>query len=191
MVRRTAEIAWNAIEEFYSLSQNSSCKGMCLNRGAKDLFIDTFENKYYEIMNCYMDKSVEVLDRHKQAAILIHCTISCDVITPREVVSDDEIFVGAQQVALLLGLSFMKDCLNEILKKHNLKTIKRYTFPVAYSCSTDYFNILTRDLYLQSHKDDAVYILFLSHLLFFIEYLTVRESGLDESVLREWSTNEL
>lgn len=187
MIRHTAEIAWNAIEKFFSSNQKRACKGMLLNRDAKDSFIDTFENKYNEIMNCYMDESVKVLDRHKQAALLIHCTISCDVITPQENVKDDEIFVGAQQIALLLGLSFMKDCLNEILKKHNLKTIKQYSFPVAFSCSTNYFDILTRDLYLQSHKDDAVYILFLSHLLFFIEYLTVKEVGLDENMLREWS----
>lgn len=146
MIKHTAEIAWKAIKNYYASTRKSHCKEMDFNLDAKELFIETYIAKYNEIMDVYMDKSVEILDRHKQAAILIHSTIACEVITPSKTVNEDEIFVGVQQVALLLGLSFMKDCLNDILKKHNLKLIERYTFPVAFSCPTDYFDILTRDL---------------------------------------------
>ena len=136
-----------------------------------------------------MDASVQSLDRHKQAAILIYATVCCNVFSPGRELDDDEIFVGEQQVALLLGLSYMKDRLNDILKKNNQKTIKEYVFPKAFSCATDYFDILTRDLYLQDHRDNEIYILFLSHVLFLIEYYTLREYGVDDSVLREWEND--
>lgn len=186
MIRRTAELAWDGLKEYFESVQKTHCKGMTLNRNARESFINAYIEKYNEVKDEYMDESVEVLDRHKQAAILIHCVISCEVIVPSKNIEEDKIFVGVQQVALLLGFSFMKDCLNEILKNHGLPTIKRYTFPVAFSCPTDYFDILTRDLYLQTHNDDAVYILFLAHLLFFIEYLTLKDNKIDDSALREW-----
>lgn len=189
MIELTAELAWNGIKNYYDSNRKKHCKEINFNPNTKESFIKTYVTEYDKIMKSYMDKSVNILDRHKQAAILIHCTIACEVITPSKNIDDDEIFIGVQQIALLLGLSFMKDCLNEILKKNNLKLIKHYTFPVAFSCATNYFDILTRDLYLQSHEDNSVYILFLAHLLFFVEYLTLKENDIDDSALREWNKN--
>lgn len=186
----TPELAWNAIEAYYTRKQETRCKDMYFNRNARESFIQAFNKKYDEIMDQYMDSSVESLDRHKQAAILIYCTINCNVFSPNRALENDEIFIGEQQVALLLGLSFMKDRLNELLKKGNQRTIEKYALPEAFSCSTKYFDILTRDLYFQSHKEDSVYILFLAHVLFLIEYISLKENHIDDTVLREWPSNE-
>lgn len=182
----TAELAWRAIEGYYKNNRNGHCKEIKFNRTVKDSFIKMYKDNYDAILETYMDESVEALDRHKQSAILIHCTIACKIFTPSRPLNEDEIFIGAQQIALMLGLSYMRDCLNDILQKNGMKTVDHYKFPVAFSCSTEYFDILTRDLYLQSHKDNSVYILFLAHVLFFIEYITLKDHGIDDSVLREW-----
>lgn len=186
----TAELAWRAIESYYKKNRNGHCKEITFNKSVKESFARTYKYNYESIMEKYMADSVEILDRHKQSAILIHSIIACKVFTPSRPLNKDEIFIGEQQIALMLGLSYMKDCLNDILQKNGIETIERYEFPVAFSCSTKYFDILTRDLYLQDHKDDTVYILFLAHLLFFIEYLTLKEKGIDDSVLREWDKAE-
>lgn len=183
----TAELAWRAIESFYKKNRNGYCKEISFNNNTKEIFAQTYQHNYDAIMKIYMDDSVKILDRHKQSAILIHSIVACKVFTPSRPLNKDEIFIGEQQIALMLGLSYMKDCLNDILTAHGKETIERYQFPIAFSCETDYFDILTRDLYLQSHKDDSVYILFLAHVLFFIEYLTLKEKGIDDSVLREWT----
>lgn len=185
----TPELAWAAIENYYESERDNHCRDVVFHRDAKDNFIDTFKIKYRDILEKYMDSSVKSLDRHKQAAILIYCTISCGVFSPSRKLEKDEIFVGEQQIALLLGLSFMKDRLNDILRENNQATIKKYIFPKAYSCKTEYFDILTRDLYLQTHKDSSVYLLFLAHILFFIEYLTIQDTQIDEDILREWKRN--
>lgn len=185
----TPELAWAAIEDYYVSEQNGHCRDVVFHREAKACFVDTFKIKYKEIMEEYMDSSVESLDRHKQAAILIYCTTSCGIFTPCRELTKDEIFVGEQQIALLLGLSFMKDRLNDILKENNQPVIEKYVFPKAYSCKTEYFDILTRDLYLQTHRDSSVYLLFLAHILFFIEYLTLCNTEIDDNILREWNSN--
>lgn len=185
----TPQLAWTAIKEYYEENKNDACAEMTFDNGSMSNFVNLFTKKYDEVMDRFMDDSVESLDRHKQASILILCTIECKVLSPIRRISEDEIFIGEQQIAFLLGLSYMKDRLNEILEANGQKPIEKYQFPNAFSCATEYFDILTRDLYLQTHKDDSVYILFLSHVLFLIEYYTIKELGVDMNVLREQRTN--
>jgi hypothetical protein len=130
-----------------------------------------------------MNDSVKELDRHKQAAILLYCTIKNRLFIPAVKPKKNEVFVGCEQIGLLLSLSYMKDMLNEVLKEINEKPIERYILPQAFSCSTEYFDILTRDLYLQEHEDDGVYVLFLAHVLFLIEYNTLKE--IDANIIRK------
>ena len=187
-MKKTPEFAWDAIVEYYTIKKNSSeWKDVILDTKVRETFIESFVDSYKNILDCYMDKTVECLDRHKQAAILIHCIIKCNIFTLNRELGDDEIFVGAQQVALLVGFAYMKDRLNEILSAHKLKTIDRYILPTALSCQTRYFDILTRDLYLQSYVDDSIYILFLAHVLFLLEYQTLKEKCIDIEQIKEWN----
>ncbi len=189
-MKKTPEFAWDAIVEYFNIKKNSSeWANVILDTSVQKAFIDTFVDSYNKILHNYMDKSVKYLDRHKQAAILIHCIIKCNIFKLGKELKSDEIFVGAEQMALLVGLAYMKDRLNEILSVKKIKPIDSYVMPTVLSCQTEYFDILTRDLYLQNYTDSSVYILFLAHLLFLLEYQTLREKRIDIEQLKEWNKN--
>lgn len=172
-MKATPSLAWNAMRDYYDKHKDDSLSNVNFQRNSKDAFIKDFEEKYKEILNFYMDSKDGDLDRHKQAAILLYCTLKNKLFKYNGKVDPDKIFVGCEQMGLLLCLSFMKDMLNNILKEIDEKPINEYVFPEAFSCKTEYFDILTRDIYLQNYKDSGVYILFLSNILFFIEYTTL------------------
>lgn len=174
-MRDTPILAWNAIKNYYEKNKNSSLSKVTFKDDSKESFIEDFEAIYNEIKKSYMISTKGNLDRHKQAAILLYCTTKNKVFGYNGKVDSDKIFVGCEQVGLLLCLSYMKDMLNNILEEINEKPIDRYIFPTAFSCQTEYFDILTRDIYLQGYKDAGVYVLFLSNILYFIEYNTLKE----------------
>ena len=178
-MKDTPTLAWNAIKNYYEKYKNNSLSRVNFKYDSKENFINTFEAKYNEIKTSYMRSTIGNLDRHKQAAILLYCTIKNKVFEYNDKIESDKIFVGCEQVGLLLCLSYMKDMLNNILEEINEKPIDKYTFPTAFSCETEYFDILTRDIYLQGYKDDGVYILFLANILYFIEYDTLKEINPD------------
>lgn len=181
----TPQYAWDSISDYYDIKIKGKYYGVKFNLPKKDEFIEYFRIEYNNILNNYMKSSVHTLDRHKQTAILISDIIQNEVIYS-EYTEKNQVFVGTEQVALLFGLSFMKDKLNELLRQKKLKEIKQYIFPEPMSCKTSYFDVLTRDLYFQKHNNNSVYILFLSHILFQIEYWTLKENGIDPKNLKEW-----
>lgn len=174
-MKATPSLAWNAMRDYYDKHKADSLSNVIFKRDSKDIFIKDFEEKYNEILNYYMDSKDGDLDRHKQAAILLYCTIKNKLFKYNGKIESGKIFVGCEQIGLLLCLSFMKDMLNNILEEINEKPIDGYEFPTAFSCKTAYFDVLTRDIYLQDYKDAGVYILFLSNILFFIEYRTLEQ----------------
>lgn len=184
-MNNTPQYTWDSIADYYNTKINGKYYGVKFNYKNKDKFVEYFKAEYNNIMKDYMKNTVKTLDRHKQAAILIADIIENKVVYSE--LNDDEnrIFIGTEQIALLFGLSFMRDSLNNILKQKHLKEIKEYSFPEPMSCKTTYFDVLTRDLYFQEHNNNSVYILFLSHILFQIEYLTLKENGIDPKILRE------
>ncbi len=174
-MRATPGLAWNAMRDYYDKHSEDSLSEVTFSRDTKDVFINDFVKCYDNILQNYMNSPNGELDRHKQAAILLHCTIKNKLFKYKGKVEKGTVFVGCEQIGLLLCLSFMKDMLNNVLEEIGENPIEQYIFPSAFSCQTEYFDILTRDLYLQTHKDDEVYILFLANILFFIEYNTLKE----------------
>lgn len=171
----TPILAWNAMKNYYEKHKGDSLSKVVFKDDSRESFVADFEAKYNEIKMSYMSSPKGNLDRHKQAAILLYCTTKNKVFEYNGKVDSDKIFVGCEQVGLLLCLSYMKDMLNNILEEIDEKPIDRYIFPTAFSCQTEYFDILTRDIYLQGYKDAGVYILFLANILYFIEYNTLKE----------------
>lgn len=178
-MKDTPILAWDALKNYYEKNKNESLAGVTFKDDSKENFISDFETKYNEIKKFYMSTPEGNLDRHKQAAILLYCTTKNKVFGYKGKVDNDKIFVGCEQVGLMLCLSYMKDMLNNILEEINEKPIDKYIFPTAFSCQTKYFDILTRDIYLQGYKDAGVYILFLSNILYFIEYNTLKDINPD------------
>ena len=183
-MHNTPEFIWDSIKGYYNEKIVLNYPSVRLDESKKKIFIDFFSNEYTAIMNNYMKKSVKTLDRHKQAAIII-ADIICNNILINEV-AEKRIFIGLEQTALLVGLSFLRDQLNPILKKNGIGKITKFSFPEPMSCDTNYFDVLTRDLYFQKRdNNNSIYILLLAHILFQIEYLTLIENNIDPKVLKE------
>lgn len=183
-MKNTPELVWDSLEDYYNARIYGKYFGIKFNFKKKENFINYFKVEYNNILNNYMKNNLHPLDRHKQTAILISDIIENDVIYS-EYNEKNKIFIGVEQLALLFGLSFMRANLNDILKQKNIKEIERYVFPEPMSCNTPYFDVLTRDLYFQKHNNNSVYILFLSHILFQIEYWTLKENGIDPKKIKE------
>lgn len=178
-MKDTPILAWNALKNYYEKNKNGSLANVTFKDDSKESFVLDFETKYNEIKKLYMSTPEGNLDRHKQAAILLYCTTKNKVFGYKGEIDNDKIFVGCEQLGLMLCLSYMKDMLNNILEEINEKKIDKYIFPTAFSCQTEYFDILTRDIYLQGYKDAGVYILFLSNIFYFIEYNTLKDINPD------------
>lgn len=165
--------AWEAMREYYTEHKDNELSGVRFNLNSKSSYIDDFISQYNEIKRSYMNPNAKELDRHKQAAILLYCTIKNNVFLQDGKTPDKKIFVACEKIGLMVSLSFMKEELNSVLEEIKEEKIDKYILPEAFSCNTDYFDILVRDLYLQKHKDDGVYILLLAHILYLIEYNTL------------------
>ena len=179
----TPKYVWSALSKYYTEELKPKDKDIVFHEEKKEEFISYFTDKYNAIRDEYMNENVSNLDRHKQAAILIADIIENHLFELPNL-PEDEIFIGSEQTALLIGLTYMKSSLNKELATHNLPEINEYVMPEAISCKTPYFDILTRDLYFQSHKDSHIYILNLSNILFLIEYITLKELGIDMDLLK-------
>lgn len=174
-MNNTPVAAWEAMRAYYEAHKDKELKGILFNNDSKEAYIKDFISLYKNIKKKYMSDEAKELDRHKQAAILLYCTMNNEVLKQEDKTPNGKIFVACEKMGLMLSLSFMKDLLNRKLSQIGEKEIEKYALPQAFSCDTDYFDILIRDLYLQKHKDEGVYILFLAHILYLIEYNTLYE----------------
>lgn len=176
---KTAEFMWSSMLDFYDKNKELY-PGLIFDYSKKNAFIKSFEKKYDIIKNNFMAANVDNLDRHKQAALLVDCAIDnkifvCDKV-PR-----GKIFVGLYQFSLLMGLSYMKQRLNESLENFGFGKVEIFDFPEAITSNATYFDILTRELLLQDTNNKETYILFLANILFLIECRTLEKNNIDIS----------
>ena len=174
-MKATPELAWNAIRDYYLSNKDVRFEDVSFDNQSKDNFVNIFKTKYKEIKSQYMAEKTGDLDRHKQAAILLYCTVESKMFKSKQKLNPQQLFIANEQIGLLLSLSYMKNMLNDILNEIGEPIIEKYIFPRAFSCDTEYFDIITRDIYLQGNDGSGIYILFLSNILYFIEYNTLRE----------------
>lgn len=178
----TPKYVWSSLKNYYDKKIKIHNPEVILDTTKYDDFIKYFKDEYNKILNDFMLKNVETLDRHKKTAILIAGLIENKVLVSNE---EHKRFIGLEQTALLVGLSYMKQEVNHLLTEKGESKIEHFFFPQPMSCDTSYFDILTRDLYFQNHNDNSVYILLLSHILFQIEYLTLIIENIDPQLLHE------
>lgn len=180
-MRLIMEKLWNMFcQRFGEYQYNDS--GMQLNANKKDIFEKAFQRNYKKFKNDYMYRDVEYLDRHKVAAIAIISFIESDAIICKGI-SEDCVFIGLEVISLEIGLSYLLSELNEKLKGKG--RIEKFSFPQAFSCSTNYIEIMARILYL-SKRDYQLNPLDLSERLFLLEYITLKDAKIDMSFLREY-----
>lgn len=173
---------WNLLQSEYNKYDNPNFK---FNTEKEETFKRMFTEKYHHIMKEYMDESVDNLDRHKVAALIIVSILETEAIS-FENLEKDYIFIGAELLALRVGLAYMLKKLNEKLAERGVdKTIEEFTFPTAQSCPTPYMEIMCRNLYY-AKTDFKLNPLDLAERLFLVENIMLIKEGIDPDILKEY-----
>lgn len=193
-MKKTAEFAWKSLKRFYDDKIVSEVPKIRFDETKKTTFIKRFCTMYRETLKKMYRVSIEDysepqnhkdLDRHKQAAILIYCVIEENVFVA-DSVPDNCIFVGNYSIALALGLSYMKDRLNEKLTLIGEETIDSYSEIITLTCDTPFFDVVYRNLYLEyENKPNNICVFTLSNTLFLYEYITLLNHNIDLKKLKE------
>lgn len=183
-IEKTAEIAWEAIKEYYCEEFEKRYPEVKFNENKKSNFINRFKCLYKEVQTEYMKNKDNALDRHKQAALLI-CAVLEEEILETDI--KDKIFVAKYSMALSLGLAFLRIKLNKILESKNISgEIDDLTDIIAWACPTNYFDVLFRNLYFEEKKMGSVFALTLANTLFLLEYIALMKIGVDVNLLVEY-----
>lgn len=173
---------WSLVNIGFKSVSNDNIK---LNQDAYNVFFEEFESCYRDILTQYMSSDVKSLDRHKVAAIII---ISLLKANPLEIVNlpEEKIFLGNENLAFQIGLSYMQHELNKILSEKGIqRKIAQYKMPEAIACETYYIDIVCRNLYFTKMRNDWGFNpLDLSERLFLIEYITLISEGIEPKKLK-------
>lgn len=178
------ENVWDLITDEYNkhYKENLNFK---FDQTKKNDFKQLFIQKYDFIMKTYMDSSVEYLDRHKVAALIIVSLLEINAIS-YDNLDEDCVFVGAELLSLKVGLAYMVEKLNEKLYSRGIeRKIEEFKFPKAQSCDTSYMDIMCRNLYY-AKRDYKLNPLDLADRLFLVEYIALSKEGLDPDVLKDY-----
>lgn len=148
-----------------------------------NVYDELFRNKYQDVLKRFMKETTE-LDSHKQAALITICCLEADVITHE--VDEGNISIIPEIIAVNVGMSYMNDRLNELLKKKRIeKRIPQYILPLAISCETPYMEIICRLLYYNKNEKDMCFnVLELSDRYFLLEYINLIQNGIEPYLLK-------
>lgn len=149
-------------------------------------FNTSFRDLYHFIQDKYMSKDVDELDRHKVAAIIVTSLIKASPLVVRKAPENDMLFLGNHYIALQIALAYMLNLLNQELRDRDLPEVDKYMLPEAFSCETNYMDIMARNLYF-SENNPAWNInpLDWAERFFLLEYITLKERGIDMRRLKE------
>lgn len=183
--------AWNVLDIAATQVGLRDSK-IVLDNSKMEEFVQLFQKKYDDVKLLFMKKSVRYLDRHKVASILMASAIEADVVRYDGEIPEGDVFIGKYLIAVSAGLNYMQDSLNEKLKEKGQEPIKEFFFPVAFSCRTPYLQIFARNLYFTHEKTEwKLNLLNMSENLFFLEYITLKENGINPSILNEEDSEEV
>lgn len=147
---------------------------------------EVYENKCNEliaIVKKYMNNSSEVLDRHKMAAILIIAIIKAEPLVCKNE-RNDSVFVANYVVAAEVGLSYMRELLNEMLEELGENLIDKYFFPDSWTCENGYFRVFYRNLFFtNTNMEWGLNPLDIAEKLFLLEYITLLKRGINPEKL--------
>lgn len=161
-------------------------KNFMYNNESEKNFNKHFDYYYNFIKSNVMSDSVQELDRHKLAAIIICSIIMTDSLQVTSTYSEDRfVFDGNEKIAVDIGLSYMRSSLKELLSKEPNEAVKfdDFILPEASMCDTDYTSILCRNLcyakrYFKLNPID------LANTLFLIEYITLQHVSISSETMK-------
>ena len=190
-MNKMIRVVWNILD----IAATQAClqdSKIVLDKSKIEKFAELFQKKYNDVKSLFMKKSVKYLDRHKVASIIIASVIEADVVQYNGDISETDVFIGKYLIAVSVGLNYMQDILNKKLEEKGQVSIEEWFFPTAFSCKTPYLQIFARNLYFTHEKTDwKINLLNMSENLFFIEYITLKENGIDPSILNEEDSDEV
>lgn len=170
-------VLWNLLEKIASDYEKYKVE-ITFNQSCKQIFADSFECRYQEIKEKYMDQHTEHLDRHKIAAIFVVEGINANVIT--RTLDNESIFIGQENLLYRVAFSYITQACNITLKTNSegkCKELQKFTLPKALSCNTTYVDVMCRyDFYDKKYSSSAeinVRILKLAEKFFLLEYIAI------------------
>ena len=185
---KITESVWQTISDAYE-KYKINCPELIFHNDKKEQFNSLYKEKYTDVMDRFMTDETKELDSHKQAALITICCLQLNIIEYSNLPSDnnDELDIIPQIIAIGVGMSYMLQCLNDLLQVKKIeKQIKQYYFPVALACNTPYEKIICRILYFEQHEDDMDFnVLELADKYFLLEYLNLLQHGIEPPLLKE------
>ena len=178
---KTIKYVWNVLNgALKATDDDDKKKNLTINCKDFNFFKKTFNDLYYKILNDYMEESVDNLDRHKVAAVIIISILKTIDIEYKNL-PKTKVFWGKQTVAVNIGLNYMCGELNKILAGNGWDgEIEKYDMPNAISCNTSFEDIMIRNLvYAEDNPEWGLNPLTIAENLFLLEYITIIQKGID------------
>lgn len=175
---------WDIVEKEYKKYEEKD-SNFIFAKDKQDEFKKQVDLLYKDIKRQYMLPTVKHLDRHKMAACIIIKMLEMDIISYKKV-SSEYLFIGAELIALKVGLSYMRAKVNEKLAERKvIRRMKRFTFPEAQACETPYIEIICRNLYY-AKRDFVFNPLDLADRLFLLEYISLQKQRINPNRLKDY-----
>lgn len=178
---KTIKYVWNVLNgAIKTIDDDDKKKNLTISCKDFNFFKKTFNDLYYKILNDYMEESVDNLDRHKVAAVIIISILKTIDIEYNNL-PDTKVFWGKQTVAVNIGLNYMCGELNKILAENGWDgEIEKFDMPNAISCNTSFEDIMIRNLvYAEDNPEWGLNPLTIAENLFLLEYITIIQRGID------------
>ena len=175
---------WDALDDTVRYHQKND-DAVILNHDKFDSFKALATELYNSIKNTYMKPTVDTLDRHKVAAVMIVSAIKCKAVEYSKPLQENTVFLGCEMFATEVALTWMLESMNEKLRDSGAEIqISEYYMPEAFACSTPYFEIFSRNLFF-AQKHYHLNPLDIAEKLFLLEFITVIKNGVSPSLLHE------
>ncbi len=178
---KTIKYVWNVLNgAIKTIDDDDKKKNLTISCKDFNFFKKTFNDLYYKILNDYMEESVDNLDRHKVAAVIIISILKTIDIEYNNL-PKTKVLWGKQTVAVNIGLNYMCGELNKILAENGWDgEIEKFDMPNAISCNTSFEDIMIRNLvYAEDNPEWGLNPLTIAENLFLLEYITIIQRGID------------
>lgn len=178
---KTIKYVWNVLNgAIKTIDDDDKKKNLTISCKDFNFYKKTFNDLYYKILNDYMEESVDNLDRHKVAAVIIISILKTIDIEYNNL-PETKVLWGKQTVAVNIGLNYMCGELNKILAENGWDgEIEKFDMPNAISCNTSFEDIMIRNLvYAEDNPEWGLNPLTIAENLFLLEYITIIQRGID------------
>lgn len=172
-MRQTIGAFFSLVEEYCKgANEQKNVVTFCADK--KEKYISAVEKRCAEYKEKYMDTEVKYLDRHKIAAILVVEGLNIGIIEKAQeyVETQGFLFVGPQKILLMGALEYLRAMMNEAIEGTSLAPISEFLLPSAWACSTDYLDIMSRNLCL-AQTEFQLNDMELAEKFFLIEYIAI------------------